>query len=145
MQTEVIQFWSNCAGDVGNIVTFFKKCVRASDKLKDIQRKNGKEEKKLIQEVETRWNSSFYMFQSIVDEYREVKLTLCSVDREDLSITTGDVTVINEALEILKPFEEATHDLSADTYISLSKVVPLACSLQRLTNLSQSSLELKSR
>ena len=75
--------------------------------------------------------------------YREVKLTLCSVDREDLSISTGDVTVINEALELLKPFEEATRELSADTYISLSKVVPLARSLQRLTNLSQSSLELK--
>ena len=89
-----------------NIVTFFKKNVRASDKLKDIQKENGRDKKKLIQEVETRWNCTFYMFQAIVDEYREVKLTQCSVDREDSSISTGDVAVLNEALELLKPFEE---------------------------------------
>ena len=87
--------------------------------MKDIQKENGKDEKKLVQKVKKRWNSTFYMFQFIVDEHREVKLTLCSVDHEDLSISTGDLTVINEALELLKPFEEATRELSADTWISL--------------------------
>ena len=57
-----------------NILIFFKKSVRASDKLKDIQKESGRDGKKFIQEVETKWNSTFYMFQAIVDEYREGKL-----------------------------------------------------------------------
>ena len=117
--TALVELCKRCR----NIVTFFEKSVRASDKLKDIQNESCRDEKKLIQEVETRWNSTFYMFQAIVDEYREVKLTQCSVDCEDLSISTGDVAVLNEALELLKPFEEATRELSCDTYISLSKVI----------------------
>ena len=80
------------------------------------------------------------MFESIVLEYREIKLTLCLVDREDLSITTSKVHVLQEALQLLKPFEQATREVSFEDYISPSKVIPLARSLQSLTQLSPSTL-----
>lgn len=98
--------------------------------MKDLQKENNRDEQKLIQEVHTHWNSTFYMFNRIVEEYREVKLSL---DREDLSISLTDVSVIEQAIAVLKPFEEATRELSSDTYPSISKVIPLARVLQRVT------------
>ena len=126
-----------------HIVTFFRHSVQAYDKLKLIQKESSKEERKLVQEVETRWNSTLYMFQRIVEEYKEVKLTLCSLDREDLSISTDDVKILKDAINVLLPFEEATVELSSEHYVSVSKVIPLARSLQLITSQSQSSLDLK--
>ena len=116
-----------------HIVTLFKQSVRATGKLSELQRDSNKSERKLVQEVETRWNSSYYMMQRIVEEYREVKLALCSLDREDLLISTSDVKFLEEAINLLKPFEEATCEISSDQYTLLSKVVPLARSLQLLS------------
>ena len=50
---------------------------------------------------------------------------------------------MQETLQLLKPFEEATHELSSSHYISISKVIQLARSLQRLTCQSSSTLVLK--
>lgn len=42
------------------IATFFRSITLASDTLRRIQKRSGKPELKLVQEVETRWNSSFF-------------------------------------------------------------------------------------
>ena len=78
-----------------------------------------------------------------MEEYREGKVALCSLDREDLSISVSDVKILEEAINLLKLFEEVTHELSSDQYTSLSKVVPLARSLQRLISQCKASLSLK--
>ena len=40
-----------------------KQSVQAKDKLGEIQIQTTGEEKKLIRDVVTRWNSSYYMFE----------------------------------------------------------------------------------
>ena len=45
----------------------------------------------------------------------------------------SDVEVLKAAVAILKLFERATTEISADQYVSISKVIPLAKSLQHLT------------
>ena len=44
-----------------NIVTFFHHSAKASDKLNEIQKQLGVAENKLMQDVETRWNSTFHV------------------------------------------------------------------------------------
>ena len=122
-----------------HIVTFFGQSIRANEKLSELQRENNKEERKLVQEVETRWNSTYYMIQRLIEEYREVKLTLCLLDREDLSILMSDIKTLEEAVALLKPFEEATREISSDHYASVSKLIPLARSLQQLTSQSKAT------
>lgn len=39
---------------------------------------------------------------------------------------------MREVVTLLKPFEEATRELS-DNYVSISKIIPIARGLQRLT------------
>lgn len=76
------------------------------------------------------------MFQSRVLGYREVKLVLCLVHSEDLILHhyCGSRS-IKEELQLLNHFEQATREISSDEYIFLSKVIPLARSLQSLTQL----------
>jgi hypothetical protein len=48
---------------VKNIVTWFKQSNNVSDQLRKAQNKG--DPKKLIQEVSTRWNSTYYMIQRL--------------------------------------------------------------------------------
>lgn len=48
-----------------SIVSFFHHSAKATEKLKQIQKQLKVAEPKLIQSVETRWNSVFYMFERL--------------------------------------------------------------------------------
>ena len=41
--------------------------------------------------------------------------------------------LLEESLSVLQPFAAATREIPADQYVSISKAIPLARSLQRLT------------
>lgn len=83
------------------------------------------------------------MFERLVEIYQEVNSALCCMDKPDMCLTQSDVGIIKEATVLLKPFEEATKELSAERFVSVSKVIPLARMLQKLTARSQSTALLK--
>lgn len=60
-------------------------------------------------------------------------MALSLLDRSDLIISTENLEIIKEVIEVLRPFEVVTREISSDTYISVSKVIPLCRALQRLT------------
>lgn len=60
---------------VRSIVGFFKSAASAC-KLQDIQKQQGSEPKKLLQEVMTRWNSTFYLYDSTVCRNRRSDMYL---------------------------------------------------------------------
>ena len=115
------------------IVTFFHQCVKATEKLKEVQCQLKLPEHKLIQEVDTRWNSTFYMFERIVEQHQAITTALCLSSRNDLCLSAADVKLLVESLSVLRSFEAATREISADQYVSISKAIPLARSLQHLT------------
>ena len=90
-------------------------------------------ERKLIQDVITRWNSSYFMFERLLEEYQAVNTALCMMDRSELCLSTQEVSSMREVVTLLKPFEEVTRELSSDSYVSFSKIIPIARGLQRLT------------
>ena len=111
-------------------MSFFHKSCTATDKLTAVQSHLNIDNHKLIQEVETRSNSSFYMLQRIVEA---IRTTLCLLNRNDITISGEDVEIIKGVLELLAPFEAVTREISADQFISGSKIIPLSRALQRLT------------
>ena len=115
-----------------NIVSYFHRSCKATNKLTAIQSRLNIDNHKLIQEVETRWNSSFYMLQRIVEQEEAIRTTLCLLSRNDLTISCEDVEVIKGVVEILDPFEAVTREILADQYLSGSKTIPLSRALQRL-------------
>ena len=81
--SELSQLHQECQ----NIVTFLKQSVKARDKLTEAQRQMAAwRETKLIRVVVTRWNSSFYMYQQLLKEYKAVNITLCLFDKSAMLI-----------------------------------------------------------
>ena len=102
-----------------HIVSYFHKNTKATDKLNPIQSHLNIDNHKLIQEVETRWNSSFYMLERIVEQEEVVRTALYLLNRNDLTIFDEEVEVIKGIIEVLQPFETVTREISAESYISV--------------------------
>lgn len=75
---------------------YFHRSVKASDKLRSIQLQIGTPQHKLINEVDTRWNSTFYMFERIIEQHSPVTTALCLLDRKDLCLTTENIEFVKK-------------------------------------------------
>ena len=54
------------------------------------------------------------------------------MDQRDLCLTQFEISAPKTLLDpktLLEPFEEVTNEMSADKYLSVSKIIPLAHSL----------------
>ena len=128
-ETQIHQLRKSCR----DIVSFFHFSIKASEKLKEIQLQLGISENKLIQEVETRWNSTYYMLERITEQHQAITTALCLSGCNAMCLSSSDVSLLKAAMAILKPFEATTKEISADKHVSIFKVIPLANSRQRLT------------
>lgn len=100
---------------VKSIVEFFKRSTNASANLNKIQEQLGfTPTLMLIQDVITRWNSTFDMFQRFVN----LKTPIISA----LSNSNRDVE-LTQSCNILERFKEITIDLSSEKSVSISKVI----------------------
>ena len=116
-----------------NILSYFHRSSKATNKLVTIQSRLKLEPHKLIQDVETRWNSLFYMFERMIEQHEAVTTTLCLLDKNNLCLNVEEIEAMKNAVTLLKPYETATREMSADQYLTISKVKPLARSFQQLT------------
>lgn len=106
-------------------------CV-LKEKLALIQEQMGKPKLKLIQEVETRWNSTFQMLQRLVDQREPVGAALSGLVSDIPVLTSEEYTNITGCLSILSPFHEATVELSEEKRVSGSKVIPLLKMIEKM-------------
>ena len=116
-----------------DIVSYFHRSSKATDKLVSIQNRLKIDNHKLIQDVETRWNSVFYIFERLIEQHEAVTTTLCLLNKNSLCLDSEDVGAMKNAATLLKSFEAATREMSGDQYLPISKLIPLARSLQQLT------------
>ena len=75
----------------------------------------------------------FYMFERIKEQYEAITTTLCLLDKNNLCLSVEEIGAMKNAVILLKPFEAATREMLADQYLTISKIIPLARSLQQLT------------
>uniref|UniRef100_A0A2S2Q5B5 Zinc finger BED domain-containing protein 1 n=1 Tax=Sipha flava TaxID=143950 RepID=A0A2S2Q5B5_9HEMI len=107
---------------VKNIVEYFKRSTKA--KLKNAQKQMGYPELKLIQDVCTRWNSTYDMFQRCIDNKEPLMSTIAIIGNMD-NLVHEDFELIKHYCAIFKPFKEVTIELSSEKGISISKVLIL--------------------
>ncbi|KAH7963672.1 hypothetical protein HPB52_022340 [Rhipicephalus sanguineus] len=92
-----------------SIVRYVRSSCIATTKLREEQERVGKVPPlKLKQETPTRWNSIFYMLKRILDVGEALTLTLSKLPRAPSPLPAEDITVIEDVVELLEPFEEAT-------------------------------------
>lgn len=72
----------------------------------------GKPQLKLIQEVETRWNSSYNILQRLFQQIEPVGAALGSLTIDISPISSEEYGIISECLIVLEPFNNATTELS---------------------------------
>ncbi|XP_029316992.1 zinc finger BED domain-containing protein 1-like [Cottoperca gobio] len=96
------------------IVTYFRSSTTAKEKFTQIQQQLGTPVHKLINEVPTRWNSTYHMFERMAEQKEAVWVSLASLKRDITPLTTEDCDTIEEMLMVLAPFDQATTELSEE-------------------------------
>ncbi|XP_055082535.1 E3 SUMO-protein ligase ZBED1-like isoform X2 [Periophthalmus magnuspinnatus] len=109
------------------IVGHFKSSCTAKKKLAITQSNMGMPQVKLVQEVETRWNSTFAMFQRMYEQREPLGAALASLTSTSnlTSFSAEDYDAINQCLKVLRPFNQATAELCGEARVLGSKVIPI--------------------
>jgi len=110
------------------IVSHFRHSEQACRHLKACQASREVSEDKLIQDIETRWSSTFLMLERLVEQQKAINLY--SVERGGIeTLSTADWELVGRVVKILQPFYAATLELSADD-ACISIMIPLVAMLQ---------------
>lgn len=107
--------------DSRKLVGHFKHSSSATSRLHDIQKEIGLPVHQLLQDVATRWNSSYLMLNRLSEQKRAVSLYLteCSDDKT-VGLTSHQWTLMARVVKLLRPFEQLTREISsADACLSV--------------------------
>ena len=120
------------------LVGHFRHSCKASQALKEKQQEDRarKRIRKVIQDVPTRWNSSYYMLERLIDLRMPIiaVLTDKNISKQsdaELDLTAHQWLLADSLVTVLKPFELATTLLSAEENVSLSCILPIMEGLNR--------------
>ncbi|XP_056455259.1 zinc finger BED domain-containing protein 4-like [Gadus chalcogrammus] len=112
------------------VVGHFKHSPLSCSRFEDIQKELNMPVKKLQQDVSTRWNSTYYMMQSLVEQKRA--LSAYAADYElPTTLTASQWGIMEKMITLLEPFEQLTRDISA-AEATAADVIPGVVSLTRL-------------
>jgi hypothetical protein len=120
------------------LINFFQ-YQKQVERLEQVQRKlDYTDILRCIQDVSTRWNSSYYAWDRLFflkDAITQLQADLStSTDREikkdgnrlkRLLLTDDEWELLDQLVDLLMPFEEATREFSGNSYITLSQVIPI--------------------
>ncbi len=109
------------------IVEYLHKSTVATEKLRATQKQLGFPEARLKQDCPTRWNSTFYMVRSILQNKDAVITTLALTNPRLSTLTPEEREEIKQACDVLKPFEEVTIEISGEGYVYNFIVAVLYC------------------
>jgi len=111
------------------------------DKLREEQRKKNLQQLKPLQEVATRWNSVLHMIERLITLNKEdcLIITLSKLPNAPESLSFNDFIDLKEMVKLLQPFEIATNQISGQTYVTVSLIIPLVVGIHNnLTEIEHS-------
>ena len=97
--------------------------------MKDIHSELGIPYHRLVQDVSTRWNSTLYMLQSIMNQ--KVALAAYLTENDSIpQITSHQFDIISKIIAVLTPIEDITQSISSET-ASASIIIPYVRALKK--------------
>ena len=117
------------------LVGHFKHSALATDGLIRKQKTLGfKKSLCVVQEVATRWNSTFYMMQRLVQLKQPIRLyledTMTEVEMKSYELSEHQWSVVKSILSLLEGVDQVTTTLSGERYSTLSWCLPLLFGLR---------------
>lgn len=103
----------------------YKHSSSAQKRLDEYQKKMGKDPLRLVQDVDTRWNSQYLMLSRLLDLKEAVSVELATSSSSIDGLCSAEWKEALEYLDALKPLYDATVITSADKYPSLSTQIPI--------------------
>lgn len=101
--------------------------------------------KKLTLDVSTRWNSIFYMLQRFVELSKIILDIMLTRPNGPEMISARQLQEVHDIIVVLRPLEMVTTEMSAENYVTISKVLPIVSCLtngvssqQPMTDLGES-------
>lgn len=104
------------------IVTHFNHSGTAQQKLKSIRQELNLPDHQLLQDIVTRWNSTYYLMERLLEQKRAVSLYI--TDHDILTnLSPSQWELMEQCIRLLKPFEEITK-ITSSGLSCVSEVIP---------------------
>ena len=111
---------------VGRLVAHFHRSPKSMSKLKEKQKLLGLPEHQLINDCITRWGSTYEMLKRFLEQQQAIcAMLLEDGDNRSLMPSTDEIATMEELVEILKHFYQATEILSGELYPTIGVVFPI--------------------
>lgn len=111
------------------LVTHFNHSGPAREKLSEIQKELSLPQHQLVQDINTRWNSTYYMAERLLEQKRSISLYV--TDHHTLfNLTLQQWCLMEQCIKLLKPFEEITK-ITSSGISCISEVIPHVAALKK--------------
>lgn len=118
------------------VVEYFHRSTTAAEKFKSpqLQMRLNQDVLKLKNDVVTRWNSTYFMFQRMSDVQEPLKAAIAVLHNPVVPILSDEWAALKEVTAVLKPFDAVTTEISAEQSVTVSKVILLSRGLMLACN-----------
>lgn len=122
---EALKEIRNIRAKVKACVEYFHRSSQANAKLLSSQNRIKPDcvPLKLKNDVSTRWNSTFYMFERFLELQEAVTGTIGSLHNPVAMLSAEEWAILREICNVLRPFEEITNEMSSEKSVTLSKKI----------------------
>ena len=107
------------------LVSHFHHSAKSAYLLRQKQVDLHQEQLCLICDVQTRWNSSYYMAERIILMQQQLSATLYAIRKGDLMPSDSKFIILEEFIATMKPIVEITEAIGREKWVTISTVRPL--------------------
>ena len=122
---------SKALGRAKRLVSHFHHSSKSSSILRQKQSDLHYSQLNLVQDVATRWNSSYYMMERILKQQQPLCAALLELRKTDLLPSDTEITGMEVFVEVMRPIVEITEVIGGEKRVTISAVRPL---LHKLIN-----------
>ncbi|XP_035211191.1 zinc finger BED domain-containing protein 4-like [Stegodyphus dumicola] len=114
------------------VIVYRRSNIAAKNLRKYLCSSEERKDLKVILDVKTRWNSTFYMVKRFLELKDAIRSTMGLMNDPPEALDVPEWESVQHLCDVLKPFEKVTCELSSEKYLSASMAPVLIGGLQKI-------------